>query len=45
MQKTSVNNVFACGDNSSMMRAVANAVATGNMTGAVVNRELASESF
>lgn len=45
MQKTSVKNVFACGDNSSMMRAVAGSVAAGNMTGAVVNRELASESF
>jgi thioredoxin reductase len=45
MQKTSVSNVFACGDNSSMMRAVANVVAAGNMTGAVVNRELAAEQF
>lgn len=45
MQKTSVSNVFACGDNSSMMRAVANAVATGNFAGAVINRELATESF
>ncbi len=45
MQKSSVANVFACGDNSSMMRSVANAVATGNMTGAVINRELAAEQF
>lgn len=45
LQKTSVKNVFACGDNSSMIRAVANAVAAGNMTGAVVNRELAAERF
>lgn len=45
VQKTSVDGVFACGDNSSMMRSVANAVATGNFAGAVVNRELATEEF
>jgi thioredoxin reductase len=45
MQKTTVDGVFACGDNSSMMRAVANAVATGNFAGAVVNKELAGEEF
>lgn len=44
-QKTTVDGVFACGDNSSMMRSVANAVYTGNMTGAVVNRELTLEDF
>jgi len=44
-QKTTIEGVFACGDNSSMMRSVANAVATGNFTGAVVNKELASERF
>ncbi|HEY0744316.1 MAG TPA: NAD(P)/FAD-dependent oxidoreductase [Chryseosolibacter sp.] len=45
MQKTTVEGVYACGDNSSMMRSVANAVATGNMAGAAVNRELATEDF
>ena len=45
MQKTTVNGVFACGDNSSMMRSVANAVATGNFAGAVVNREVATANF
>ncbi len=39
-QKTSVEGVFACGDNCSMMRSVANAVAQGNLTGAMVNKEL-----
>ncbi|GEN76185.1 NAD(P)/FAD-dependent oxidoreductase [Chryseobacterium hagamense] len=43
--KTNVEGVFACGDNTTMMRAVANAVAQGNLTGAVVNGELADESF
>ncbi len=44
-QKTTVDGVFACGDNSSMMRSVANAVYTGNITGAMVNRELTLENF
>ncbi|MDQ1160994.1 thioredoxin reductase [Chryseobacterium sp. SORGH_AS 447] len=43
--KTNVKGVFACGDNTTMMRAVANAVAQGNLTGALVNKELADESF
>ena len=45
LQKTSVDGVFACGDNSSPMRAVANAVFTGNLTGAMLNHELVRESF
>lgn len=45
MQKTTVPGVFACGDNSSFMRSVANAVATGNFTGAAVNAELTKEMF
>jgi thioredoxin reductase len=44
-QKTTVENVFACGDNSSMMRSVATAVYTGNVTGAMVNGELCNEKF
>ena len=44
-QKTSVKGVFACGDNSSMMRSVANAVATGNLAGAMANKELVDEQF
>ena len=45
MQKTTVEGVFACGDNTTRMRSVANAVAAGNTTGAVVNMELAQEQF
>jgi thioredoxin reductase len=45
LHKTSVESVFACGDNSSMMRAVANAVAAGNFAGAVINKELAEAEF
>lgn len=45
MQKTTVNGVFACGDNSSMMRSVATAVYSGNIAGAVTNNELSLENF
>ncbi|ACU60901.1 NAD(P)/FAD-dependent oxidoreductase [Chitinophaga pinensis] len=45
MQKTTVPHVYACGDNSSMMRSVANAVSTGTLTGAITNKDLIDESF
>lgn len=45
MQKTNIDGVFACGDNVTMMRSVANAVAQGNFAGAVVNKELSEEDF
>ncbi|MDM1556721.1 MULTISPECIES: NAD(P)/FAD-dependent oxidoreductase [Chryseobacterium] len=45
MQKTSTPGVFACGDNVTMMRSVANAVAQGNFAGAMVNKELSEEDF
>lgn len=45
MQKTTVENILACGDNSSMMRSVATAVYGGNITGAMVNHELTQENF
>lgn len=44
-QKTTVSGVYACGDSSSMMRSVAYAVSTGNITGAMINNELAQERF
>lgn len=44
-QKTTIDGVFACGDNANMMRSVANAVYSGNLTGALVNKELADERF
>jgi thioredoxin reductase len=43
--KTTISGVFACGDNSAMMRSVANAVYSGNLTGAMVNKELTDEQF
>jgi thioredoxin reductase len=45
MQKTSEEGIFACGDNSSMLRSVATAVFGGNVTGAIINNELTLESF
>ena len=44
-QKTNIVGLFACGDNSSPMRSVANAVYRGSLTGAMVNMELTNESF
>jgi thioredoxin reductase len=44
-QKTTIANVFACGDNTSPMRSVANAVATGNVVGAIVNNIITEEEF
>lgn len=44
-QRTTIPGVFACGDNSSPMRAVANAVASGNLSGAMINKELIDEEF
>lgn len=45
LQRTTIPGVFACGDNSNPMRAVAQAVFTGNMAGAVVNKELVDDVF
>lgn len=44
-QKTTIPGVYACGDNSNRLRSVANAVYSGNLTGAVVNGELTNEKF
>lgn len=44
-QKTTVPNIYVCGDNSNMLRSVANAVSTGNIAGAVANGELVQEQF
>lgn len=44
-QRTTNDGVFACGDNASPMRSIAHAVASGNMAGAAVNKELVLESY
>ena len=45
MFKTSVDGVYACGDNVSPMRSVANAVSSGTFVGTAINRELAVQRF
>jgi thioredoxin reductase len=44
-QQTTVPGVFCAGDNSTMIRAVAAAVAAGNKAGAAINRDLTDETF
>lgn len=43
--KTTVPGILACGDNSSFMRSVANAVAMGTFAGAMTNLEIINEEF
>lgn len=45
MQRTSIPGIFACGDNTSRMRTVANAVSMGTTAGMMVNKELTLEEF
>ncbi|WP_159801095.1 NAD(P)/FAD-dependent oxidoreductase [Flavobacterium sp. MK4S-17] len=45
MQKTNIYGIYAAGDCSALMRSVANAVASGNKAGALINMELCVESF
>lgn len=44
-QQTTVPGVYAAGDNNTMIRAVAAAIAAGNKAGAIINRELTDEFF
>ncbi|HEV7332314.1 MAG TPA: NAD(P)/FAD-dependent oxidoreductase [Flavisolibacter sp.] len=43
--RTTVHGVYACGDNTTRMRTVANAVSMGTTTGLMVNKELIEEDF
>lgn len=45
LHETNIEGVFACGDNTNMLRSIANAVYSGNLTGAVVNGKLVEEKF
>jgi thioredoxin reductase len=45
LQKTSVQEIFACGDNTTRIRTVANAVAMGTTAGMMVNKEIVFEEF
>ncbi|SHG44461.1 NAD(P)/FAD-dependent oxidoreductase [Flagellimonas flava] len=43
MQKTSVEGIYACGDNTTRMRTVASAVYQGTFTGMIVSKEMILE--
>lgn len=45
MQQTNIEGVYASGDNSSPMRAVAASVASGSIAGAAINNELSLAEF
>ncbi len=45
MQKTSVQGIYACGDNTNRIRTVANAVATGTTAGMMLNKEIVLQEF
>jgi len=44
-KRTTVSGVYAAGDNTTMLRSVAGAVAAGGLAGAMINKELIEESF
>jgi len=44
-QKTSIPGIYACGDNSTPMRSLASAVASGTLAGVMANKELIEEEF
>lgn len=44
-QETNIDGIYACGDNSNLLRSIANAVYSGNLAGAMVNAKLVEENF
>lgn len=44
-QKTTISGVYACGDNTTFMRSVANAVSMGTTVAGMLNKELINESW
>ncbi|HRH65804.1 MAG TPA: NAD(P)/FAD-dependent oxidoreductase [Bacteroidia bacterium] len=44
-QRTTVQGIYACGDNTTRMRTVANAIAMGTTAGMMVNKEIVLEEF
>ena len=44
-QKTIIHGIYACGDNTTRIRTVANAVAMGTTAGMMVNKEIIFEEF
>ena len=44
-QKTTEHGIFACGDNTTLMRSISYAVAMGGVAGSMANREIIEEEF
>jgi thioredoxin reductase len=44
-QRTTLHGIYACGDNTTRLRTVANAVAQGTTAGMMLNKELVTEEF
>ncbi len=44
-KRTTISGVYAAGDNTTMFRSVAGAVAAGGLAGALINKEIIEESF
>lgn len=45
LQRTTVPGIYACGDNVTKMRTVANSISMGTMSAITLNRDLIFESF
>ncbi|EDP94170.1 NAD(P)/FAD-dependent oxidoreductase [Kordia algicida OT-1] len=45
LQKTNMPNIYACGDNTTRMRTIANAVSMGTTAGMMLNKEFVFERF
>ncbi|WP_040280026.1 NAD(P)/FAD-dependent oxidoreductase [Psychroserpens damuponensis] len=45
MQQTTVSGIYACGDNATRFRSVANAVCSGNVAGSALNMALSHDDF
>jgi len=45
LQKTTIDGIYACGDNASRIRTVANAVSMGTTAGMILNKEIVLEDF
>lgn len=45
LQKTTVDNIFACGDNTNPLRSVPYAVSAGNIAGVAINNAMTEEEF
>jgi thioredoxin reductase len=45
MQETSVEGIYAGGDNTTMMRSLSNAIAAGGRAGAIMNHKIVMEAF